>query len=417
MINTKYEKLKKVAQLYLTEDDLLLIVLKALVKARKLQNKLDESSKIHIAIAGRGKNYAAIVHTDDKNDNRGRTNVQNRALSALNYSSDEKAMSSHSVKKMLEKNNLAGEKLDAGGFPLYKNHDGESYLVGSVAIASTLDNPQFDEEIALAASEDFSAPSHKRSDVLMSLPYISKSAQSTQTFPYEPSRFPTSPKVIETLSEGGVITPNIPLSNESPLLRSDIPLEVSSEIIVNLPPLPTKSSILNQPIFPSTSLPPLSPSKASSLPPLSPSKASSLPPLSPSKASSLPPLSPSKASSLPPLSPSKASSLPPLSPSKTGSLPPLSPSKAGSLPPLSPSKASSLPPLSPSKASSLPPLSPSKAGSLPPLSPEISPSRSTSLEKIRTTETKTGVPVLPLSPPTLKNKTALPPLSKLVPMK
>ena len=81
-------------RLFLTEDDLILILLRALVQARKLEsdleveNKKDETDrkpKIHIAIAGKGKNYAAVVHSDNVSDVLGKRKAQERALASLKH--------------------------------------------------------------------------------------------------------------------------------------------------------------------------------------------------------------------------------------------------------------------------------------------------------------------------------------------
>jgi uncharacterized protein GlcG (DUF336 family) len=153
-------------QAYLTEDDLLLILLQALIKARKLR-----ANNLHIAIAGRNKNKAALIHVDNPNNNCfSKVNLaKEKAMLTLRNSHDKLAKSSSSINKNL-----------AGGIPLYKSvtsitdHVGtrpqdklkytksQPYLVGTIGISGH--TPEIDEAIALAASEGFMAPVSIRSE-------------------------------------------------------------------------------------------------------------------------------------------------------------------------------------------------------------------------------------------------------------
>ena len=297
MSSSRTEKLRKLKKLavYLTEDDLILLVIKALVKARKTESQLNpsEKPKIHIAISGKGKNYAAIVHSDDQTDLIGKKKAQDRALTSLKHSTNQTSVPSRRI-------------TEPGAVPLYKKVNGQKYLIGSIGVSG--DAPDIDEAIAIAAAENFYPaeitvveeetikPESRLNDLASS--YLRTSNQRTGSLD-------------ASLISTGLQTeaPIIPLSMESPRLMSNVPLEVSSEIVAELPALPTISPILSQSSFKEYSVG--TSSSPSVLSPLS-SSPSVLPPLSRgSSLSALPPLSNSP-SALPPLS-NSPSALSPLS--------------------------------------------------------------------------------------------------------
>ena len=137
---------------YLTEDELILVLVKALLKARELQSKVrpNSSARVHVAIQGAGKSsQPVVVHSDEEADSDMKEIAQLRASIAEKHSSNSKAMTSHAVGQ------LKGDRFAnsyAGGVPLYK----EGVLVGSVGISG--DSTEVDEAIAHAAAEDFAAP-------------------------------------------------------------------------------------------------------------------------------------------------------------------------------------------------------------------------------------------------------------------
>jgi len=357
---------------YLTEDELILIVLQALAKARRLKSKIRKNSeekettpKIHIAIHGRGKELGALVHSDEDAWEIGKKDALKKASVALKHSSNENAMSSLSVNHFISQTN-GSHKTNAGGVPLYKKSKGKNVLVGSIGISG--DAPEVDEAIALAASEGFTAPSHIKSDAVLKIPFQSgekieeiKIVEMLPSIDFE--------NEVPSIKEKSSI--KLPLIKESPKTPTKkLPLIVSSESVAILPvfkdlkksPLPKIEGSPKIVKLPNSSLPKVKSSPLNLKPSLPEVK--SLPqvkssPLSSLKASSLPqvkssPLSSLKASSLPQV---KSSSLPQVKSS------PLSSLKASSLPPVKSSPLSSL------KASSLPPIksSPSSLPSLPPI--------------------------------------------------
>ena len=315
------------AKIYLTEDELILILAQGLVKARKLKSGVRKDSyekdthpKIHIAIQGKGKKDPVIIHSDEDAWETGKELAKGKAKTSLHHSSSENAMTSKSVGHLVSSGKVPSLKDGvhfAGGVPLYKKYKGKDVLVGSIGVAGDL--PEVDEAIAIAASKGFEAPSHIRSDAVLNVPF-------------------DSDILVEELKK------------ESP--------------VTNLPPLPSSVSITDLPTLPKIS-PPKTPARSV----LPPSPRSVLPPsprsvLPPSPRSVLPPsprsvLPPSPRSVLPPsprsvLPPSPRSVLPP----SPRSVLPASPAKS-SLTSLSSSKLS-LPPVQKSPVpirTSLPPIS------------------------------------------------------------
>ena len=295
--------------LYLTEDELILVLVKALLKARELRSKVrpNSSARIHVAIQGVGKTTEpVVVHSDEEASSDLMKIAQLRASVAQKHSSNSKAMTSHAVGQ------LKGDRLAhsyAGGVPLYKS----GVLVGSVGISG--DSAEVDEAIAHAAAEDFAAPVSIRSDVVSGVSFHSG-------------------RSVEKFSIVG---------------KSGLPPLLSSASVATLPPLPKISGP------PSPGLPPLRSSAK-----LSSASLSTLPPLPSSPMgsvgrSTLPPLRTSTK-----LSGTSLSSLPPLPSSPMGSkmsgttLPPLRSSAK-----LSGASLSTLPPLPTSPMTSklsLPPL-------------------------------------------------------------
>ena len=328
---------------YLTEDELILVLVQALVKARKLRSGLpgrqEEHPKIHVALQGvRRAKEPVVVHSDEGASSEAKETSKLRASLAEKHSTDSKAMTSYSVGHVMNSGYPSSKVLEfAGGVPLYK----EGKLVGSVGISG--DAPEVDEAIAHAASANFEAPEYIKSDVVFDVPFHSGS--DVREKPVE---------VVETFRE----------TSESPRSGSLPPL-ASSVSIATLPALPKTSS----PPTP-TSLPPLSRTGAkSSLPSLPPSPSLSTLPPSPSL-SSLPPLSSTpRTTSLPVVRPTPKLSpraLPPMRTSGVTKAPTMSSPRT--LPPI---KGSSLSPMGTSGMSRAPVLpSPvaSKGSSLPPIS-------------------------------------------------
>ena len=136
---------------YLTEDELILVLVTALLKARKLRSKIrpNSSARVHVAVQGVGrKEEPVLVHSDEEASSDLKKIAQLRASIAQKHSSDSKAMTSHAV------GHLKGDQFSrsyAGGVPLYK----DGVLVDSVGISG--DAPEVDEAIAHAATENFRA--------------------------------------------------------------------------------------------------------------------------------------------------------------------------------------------------------------------------------------------------------------------
>ena len=126
---------------YLTEDELILVLVKALLKARELRSKVrpNSSARIHVAIQGVGKTtQPVVVHSDEEADPTMKEIAQLRASISEKYSSNAKAMTSHAVGQ------TKGDRFAnsyAGGVPLYK----DGTLVGSVGISGDL--PEVNEAI------------------------------------------------------------------------------------------------------------------------------------------------------------------------------------------------------------------------------------------------------------------------------
>ena len=328
---------------YLSEDELILILVLSLVKARKLKSGLLgnlDHPKIHVALQGpRRVKEPVVVYSDDGSDLKVKHVSQLRSSLAVKHSSNDLAMTSHAVGHKIKGPEAALSH--AGGVPLYKN----GTLVGSVGISG--DTPAVDEAIAHAAAEGFQAPVEIRSDRVLNIPYHSGS-------------------VVES-SESEIISSG--LAKQTP--RSRLAAKLSprsgrkssgrqeSPSTGSLPPLPSSVSMASLPPLPVVSSPPT----PSSLPPLPSTPRLTL---SSSGISSSPrvQLPPSPRVQLPPSPSSTRIQLPP-SPSQVGSsfLPS---SKVGSsMSSLSPSSFSSsvkLPVLPPSPqsfktTSSLPPLS------------------------------------------------------------
>ena len=326
---------------WLSEDNLILILVQALVKARKLKSGISGNDKpnIHVAMQGPRRVKEPVVVYSDTNAHLGTKHVsQLRSSVAVKHSSNNLAMSSHAVGHKLKGPEAALSH--AGGVPLYKN----GVLVGSVGISG--DTPAVDEAIAHAAAEGFQAPVEIRSDRVLNIPYHSGSI-------LESSETETKVQTPRSRLAAKLSPRSTKLSGKN-ARRSSGRLE--SPLTTSLPPLPSSVSMASLPPLPVVSSPPT----PSSLPPL---------PSTPRLTLSSSGISSSPRVQLPPsprvqLPPSPRAQLPP-SPSQIGSsfLPS---SKVGSsMSSLSPSSFSSsvkLPVLPPSPqsfktTSSLPPLS------------------------------------------------------------
>jgi uncharacterized protein GlcG (DUF336 family) len=353
-------------KLYLTEDELILIVLQALSKARKVKSQVrkgvdgkDTTPKIHLSIHGRGKETGTVVHSDEDAWEAGKEASLTKASTALKFSSNENAMSSRAANTFLSKvKGSEKHKVPAGGVPLYKKNRGRHVLVGSIGVAG--DTDEVDEAIAVAASKGFSAPSHIKSDSVLNIPFQSgeevEEIKIIETLPsVSPRRRRESPLApssnlppLVVSSESVAVLPALPISKASPLpkAKGSLPPIKSSPVTRSLPPI--KSSPVTR------SLPPIKSSPVGrSLPPIKSSPVGrSLPPIKGSPLSSL------KPSSLPPIKSSPVSSLPPIKSSPVSSFPPIKSSPVSSFPPIKSSPvASSLPPIKSSPLSSLRPSS------------------------------------------------------------
>lgn len=341
--------------MHLTEEELILILVQALVQARKLKSGLasDERPKIHVALQGSfRKKEPVVVYSDEGASDEHKRLAQLKSSVSVKHSKNDLAMTSHSVGHSLGMKNGRSTLSHAGGVPLYK----QGTLVGSVGISGDL--PEIDEEIAHAAANGFSAPASIRSDKVLNIPYHSSSSVSSiGSLPPLPS-----PKTLSRPS-----TPRASSkSSESPSVGS-------------LPPLRSSVSMKTLPSLPVISSPP-TPSSLPPLPVMSPSTPSSaLPPLPVNPNSPLPVLK-TKVST-----PKSSPKLPELSPKRS----PLPPLKAGS----------SLSSLAPSGFTS------NSSSSI----------NSTGSGMTGTSTIK--LPVLPPSPQQLSNRATLPPLSKLTPLK
>jgi len=81
---------------YLTEEELILIVIQALAKARKMKSGVrkdlkgnDAPPKVHIAIHGKGKDKGSIVHSDEDAWESGKQYALDKAEASLKHSSNE----------------------------------------------------------------------------------------------------------------------------------------------------------------------------------------------------------------------------------------------------------------------------------------------------------------------------------------
>ena len=85
---------------YLTEDELILVLVAALLKARKLKSGIRENSsaRVHVAIQGVGRQREpVVVHSDEEASEDSKKIAQLRASIAEKHSTDSKAVSSHAV--------------------------------------------------------------------------------------------------------------------------------------------------------------------------------------------------------------------------------------------------------------------------------------------------------------------------------
>ena len=368
--------------IYLTEEELILILVQALVQARKMSSRHHSGSpKIHVSIQGaRRKKAPVVVYSHSGASEEAKQISQLKASIAEKHSSDSKAMSSYAVGHMMAAKKGGSVKAlpHAGGVPLYKN----GVLVGSVGISG--DAPEVDEAIAHAAAKNFEAPSSIRSDVVLDIPFVGGDlveevavSESDETF-----RLPSLANMSSSSALEALKRPESP----SPASISKLPTlqSLSPPTPRSLPPLRSKSRSRSSSRIPS--LPP-----SPTLSPLPKLKSSPLPSM---KSSPLPKL---KTSPLPPM---KSSPLPKL---KSSPLPPM---KSSPLPPM---KSSPLPPM---KSSPLPPM---KSSPLPPMKSSPKLSSLSSLAPSGMTSSVKLPPVVP-SPKPLKSST-LPPLSKLTPLK
>jgi uncharacterized protein GlcG (DUF336 family) len=363
--------------MYLTEDELILILVQALVKARKLRSGLAENDrpKIHVAIQGvRRQREPVVVYSDEDAKEEMRKLSQLKSSVSVKHSSDKLAMSSHAVGHLMaQKKGMTPTFSHAGGVPLYK----QGKLVGSIGISG--DTPEVDEAIAHAAAESFSAPLSIRSDRVANVPFHSGKV------------------VLEREKEAANFLPTLDNRTSSFSTRKGTR---GSPSVGSLPPLPSAAPLTSMATLPSL------PSTPTMLPKL-PSTPTMLPRL-PSTPSMLPPLSLSPSATMRALSLPVNGSQPP---SPRGSpLPSLRSSPLVSLVENCPASiVTNMPnslPASPI-ASPLPPL---RAGSsLSSLAPTgFDPTRSPGPLRL---------PVLPPSPQFVRTNTTLPTLSRLTPLK
>ena len=291
----------KIHRVFLTEDELILILMQALVKARKLKSGVPgkKSPQIHVAVIGKGKKEAVVIHSDEDSDKSAAELAKHRSHMALGFSNDDKAMSSRSVAHLVSRGDLKSS-IPAiqfpGGFPLYKSVNGKQKLVGAVAVSG--DTPDRDEAIALAASANFAAPSHIRSN---DTPFHSAAAvEELKVLDAVPAQVPTRRSSIQR--------------SRTPVreLRTPRRLDAASA------PLPSLTALPPSPI--SSPLPALTPARL----PVAPSPLRSSP--SPAVSSSLPSLPsplPRLHSPLPVLNTESPKVLAPISPKSLPSLPKL----------------------------------------------------------------------------------------------
>jgi uncharacterized protein GlcG (DUF336 family) len=383
--------------MYLTEDELILILIQALVKARKLRSGLAENDrpKIHVAIQGvRRQKEPVVVYSDEDAKEEMRKLSQLKSSVSVKHSSDDLAMSSHAVGHLMaQKKGMTPTFSHAGGVPLYK----QGKLVGSIGISG--DTPEVDEAIAHAAAESFSAPLSIRSDRVANVPFHSgkivlerekEAANFLPTLDNRTSSFPTRKGTRNTRGS----SPSIGA------LPAFSPLPSLSASAAALPPLPSAPSTPTMlPRLPST---PLAPSTPSMLPKLSST------PLAPSTPSMLPPLSLSPSATMRALSLPVNRSQPP---SPRGSpLPSLRSSPLVSLVENCPASIVTHMPNSLPASPIASPLPPLRAGSsLSSLAPTgFDPTRSPGPLRL---------PVLPPSPQFVRTNVTLPTLSRLTPLK
>ena len=246
--------------MYLTEDELILVLVQALVKARKLRSGLAGASEndrpqIHVAIQGvRRQKEPVVVYSDEQARDEHKLLSQLKSSVAVKHSSDDLAMSSHSVGHQIsQKKGVTPTFSHAGGVPLYKN----GTLVGSVGISG--DTPAVDEAIAHAAAEGLSAPSHIRSDSVLGVPFHSgEVVEEVPSF----SKTPRSPRTSKTLRSESPATGSLPPLPSSVSMTTLPPLPVVSAPPTpsSLPPLTRDRSSTNLPRVPSTPLTSLPPS-------------------------------------------------------------------------------------------------------------------------------------------------------------
>ena len=276
------QELKKV---YLTEDDLILVLVQALVKARKVKSGVrkdssqkDTSPKIHVAIHGQGKSEPVLVHSDEDAWASGAELAKGKAKTSLHHSSNENAMTSHSVGHLVKSGKIPssrGAVHFAGGVPLYKSSGGKSVLVGSLGVAGDL--PEVDEAIALAASKGFEAPKHIRSDKVLAIPFETESPVEDLAVEIKSGSLDKLPPLPSSAMDKLPALPKSPLkSSKSSLKSSRRSSPRSSRASPALPKL-AKSSPRKSPLPKLPPSPSLSPSVKSSLPSLPSLSSSSLP--------------------------------------------------------------------------------------------------------------------------------------------
>lgn len=309
-LRNKKKKIKiKKKNMYLTEDELILVLVQALVKARKLRSGLPDATEndrpqIHVAIQGvRRQKEPVVVYSDEQAADEHKLLSQLKSSVAVKHSSDNLAMSSHAVGHQISlKKGVTPTFSHAGGVPLYKN----GTLVGSVGISG--DTPAVDEAIAHAAAEGLSAPSHIRSDSVLGVPFHSGEVVEEVSSVSQFARTPTTSRIPKTPRSESPATGSLPPlpSSVSMTTLPPLPLVSAPPTPSSLPPLTRNRSSTSLPRVPSTPVRAVTPSR--NLPPspvqisngLSPSQART--PSRSLPASPLPPLK--QGSSLSSLAPS-----------------------------------------------------------------------------------------------------------------
>lgn len=156
----------------LTLEDLRRIKHQGKEKAKKVKSALrkrdgkDTNVKMHIAIIGRDETEATLLHSDSDAWQGSKDISRAKAYTALAFSSDENALTSRTIGELSQpggalwqigNSNKEGGIIEfPGGVPLYKTHNGNTYLVGAVGVSG--DGVDQDETVAVAAAEGFEAP-------------------------------------------------------------------------------------------------------------------------------------------------------------------------------------------------------------------------------------------------------------------